>query len=570
MPSSDDWMFDITSTSHPLHTPRPQPDDTAGVSHPLDLPSAQLHVAAEVPASVREAVDRFESWSMSQSLQTQAATVLQHEPTEQHRQAVQQPNDGSWQQHAVQQPQQHQPWQHGQAQQQQGPIQQQGPSQQQGPIWQQGDEVQDWQQQHGHDEQQTPQQNHWQEQALHQQLAHQDGNLLKESDEVPQHLPPHLHQDDNLLLQQQQQECRLSRQQAPGHHHSDAVHGQMESEALLQGPPPKLPSHALSLISATLVAINDSTIVATAPTHAQSPHVGKPSMTPSAAAASATGPTAPMAPSHRPPLPARRPGQTVSTRPGFTDASAKPCLYQQPHSQHPDHAVAHISAGPGAADYTAHPTMHTTQPSTAAASNHGTEYNRGGVSRLPTTIRTGASAGVTPRQSASSSHSATPQGEVFNTTAAAFKGIAISQSTSSTSGARRSSLADASTASHASSGSAADVGVRTDRWSAVDAYRQARDAPADITTTSDMSHDRGGGTHESCGGSRWSAMTAYRQPASPDADKEHAADGPFGAADRRFGAGDGGLRHSRWSAVNAYRQAREAAEQAAEGTPLPT
>ncbi len=91
--------------------------------------------------------------------------------------------------------------------------------------------------------------------------------------------------------------------------------------------------------------------------------------------------------------------------------------------------------------------------------------------------------------------------------------------------------------------------------------QQATTVPVAITST----NDRETTLHVPAGAGLRAAQAAYQEAkaASGDSKSAYLSAGRSGGA-----AGEAGTAPSRWSAVNAYRQAREAAERAAEGTPV--
>lgn len=325
----DDWMFDITSSRDPatvrqeqlqpaspsifhadasslqpstLHTqPIPAHASSAAAvmtaaAHNesvdpelLHLPEAakqqqltQPRVFDEVPASVREAVVRFESWTLAQSEPVQGAQAP----------VALQPHD-----------------------------QRQSENQQQHSLPPQQPEQRHWSQEQ-HQQQQHQQQQHYDHEVPQQQLHQQQRDVQQEQ--------------DHPVLQHQQkkpQHQQALRQETSSRHANDSQQS-LECEAQAPHQPP---SHALSLIDATLAAIND--IHTSSATSALSAHTA-----PSANSACATalpssstisssslsGPSGLAAAGHRPPLPFKRPALTVAPRPGFADAFANPALYQQP------------------------------------------------------------------------------------------------------------------------------------------------------------------------------------------------------------------------------------------------
>ncbi|KAL0042381.1 hypothetical protein WJX77_010775 [Trebouxia sp. C0004] len=305
----DDWMFDITRTSRTAlnrddqqQQAAPQDSHAAGRQQPAasqELQAlTQVPAVSEVPASVKEAVDRFESWTTAQQSlllptgERPAAAVQSDEQTAPGMHSQQHPEGG------VRQFQQEQ----------QTLVQQEVPEL-------------------------CPSQTLLQRQQHRQQLTgHQDAGQQHHSlsqlasQQQLQAQGPGLPQQQHSVRHQEQQQYKTPIPEYPG-----ADSSLQESVAMLQAESVcyRGSSHALGMIDATLAAINGTqTGPATAAPPAQI-------QSPAAASAGAshtsdlvTKPAASVS-SHRP-LHGHTSGLTLSTRPGFTDAFANPSLYQQP------------------------------------------------------------------------------------------------------------------------------------------------------------------------------------------------------------------------------------------------
>ncbi len=340
----DDWMFDITTSRAAMprddqqQQPAPQHSHAAGRQHPAASQESQALTQAtamsEVPASVKEAVDRFESWSTAQQsllLPTGEGSAAAVRPDEQNTPGVhsqQQREDAAVKQ--SQQPQQQDLFGKQSQQQQQPGLfetqvllgEQREPQQRQQTLVQQ--EL----------PQLFPSQTLSQPQQHRQQpTGHQDADQQHHSPSQPasqqqlQAQAPGLPQQQHSVRHQQQQQYK-----APDSEYPSADSSLQESLPMMQDEPPgyRGSSHALGLIDATLSAINDTQ---TGPATAAPPPQIPPPAAASAGASHMSGlgtKAAASVSSQRPLLHAHTSALTLSSRPGFADAFANPSLYQQP------------------------------------------------------------------------------------------------------------------------------------------------------------------------------------------------------------------------------------------------
>ena len=322
----DDWMFDITTSRAAMHRDdqqqqaAPQNSHAAGTQHPAASQESQAITQApavtEVPASVKEAVDRFESWSTAQQsllLPTEAEVHSQQQREDAVRQFQQQQQQDLFGKQAL-------------------PGEQHGPQQTQQTLVQQ--EVlelcppQSLLQPQQHRQQLTGHQHVGQQHHSLSQLASQE-QLQAQASGLPQqqHSVRHQEQQQHSVRHQEQQQYTVPVSEYPG-----ADCSLQQSLPMSQDEPPcyRGSSHALGLIDATLAAINDTQ---TGPaTAASSPQIqSRASASAGASHRSELGtyPAASVS-SQRPPLHAHTSGLTLSSRPGFADAFANPSLYQQP------------------------------------------------------------------------------------------------------------------------------------------------------------------------------------------------------------------------------------------------
>lgn len=494
--TDDDYLFTITASRHSSTTQhvvhRAGSSDAAApptsrqqlADLPEPHPQRPAQGTPEVPASVREAVDRFESWTLAQSAPpppqdgaVAAAVPPGLQAPEDRQQQQQRQQDLLRYQHSTHEL-------HGKQQEQQaGPQLEkqlfQPPQGEQQPsvLW--------------------PQSRHQEPGGCQHGEQHGLQSLADDLPQQQQHLP------NSLRCTEQQQ----AEQQDAGAHdrQRQSLPEPQTCSASQLGP-----SSALSRIEATLAAINDTQ---EAPAPAALPPPTRPSShstqpcagLPTAAAAVATGS------SQRPPLPANRPGPTLSSRPAFAAAFANPSLYQQPwlcpatSSQVPAASLASLR-------------MDTEQ----------THVPVGGQCRTDPFNRLALSSQGFLHSSRHEAAGGTPQ-------------IAGEPSTALTHGARHPVPEQAA---HASA-----LWIAAQHDSAVTALN------------GDTLH-----LGQTCDGEdvrMTAAQLAYRHAKYAPAEKPGLLQ-PSADGDGR-GASDGGTRASRWSAVNAYRQAREAAERAAPG-----
>ena len=530
----DDWMFDITTSRAAMHRDdqqqqaAPQNSHAAGTQHPAasQEPQAitQAPAVTEVPASVKEAVDRFESWSIAQQsllLPTEEGPAAAVQPDEQSA-----PEVHSQQQHedaAVRQFQQQQQQdlfgKQSQQQQQLGlfekqalPGEQHGPKQKQQTLVQQ--EVLDL----------CPSQSLLQPQQHRQQpTGHQDADQQHHS---PSHLAsqeqmqaqaPGLPQRQHSVRHQEQQQYKVPVSEYPG-----ADSSLQQFLPMMQDEPPGYngSSHALGMIDATLAAINDTQ---TGPAAAAPP----PQIQSRAVASSAshtselgTKPAASVS-SQRPPWHAHTSALTLSSRPGFADAFANPSLYQQPWLRPATKSDGANASLPGFGSDHQHSDDPSQKQSLALQSTAAVgPFTAEAADRLGRTHQ-----GL----DRSTSHWAT---------------------WSAPTDARSSSTTQASGVQHAPE-------ELRHLSTAQKGDQQAASAPV-ATTSSETT------LHVPEGTGLRAAQAAYREAKAASGDKKSA----YLSASRSGGAADESCTGpSRWSAVNAYRQAREAAERAAEGAP---
>jgi len=530
----DDWMFDITTSRAAMHRDdqqqqaAPQNSHAAGTQHPAasQEPQAitQAPAVTEVPASVKEAVDRFESWSIAQQ-----SLLL---PTEEGPAAAVQPDEQSAPEVHSQQQREDAVRQFQQQQQQQDlfekqalPGEQHGPQQTQQTLVQQ--EVlelcppQSLLQPQQHRQQLTGHQHVGQQHHSLSQLASQE-QLQAQASGLPQqqHSVRHQEQQQHSVRHQEQQQYTVPVSEYPG-----ADCSLQQSLPMSQDEPPcyRGSSHALGLIDATLAAINDTQ---TGPaTAASSPQIqSRASASAGASHRSELGtyPAASVS-SQRPPLHAHTSGLTLSSRPGFADAFANPSLYQQPWLHPAIKSDAANASLPGLGlDH-----QHSDDPS----QKHSLAL-RSTAAVGPFTADAADRLGRTQQGlDRSSSHFAT---------------------CSAPADARDSSTAQAGGVHHASQ----ELGHLS---TAQNGDQQATSAPVASTSTS----CRETILHGPEGTGLRAAQAAYQEAKAASGERKSA----YLSASRSGGTGgdEACTGPSRWSAVNAYRQAREAAERAAEG-----
>lgn len=506
-----DYLFTITASRHPVQTqhvvhtvgssdaavPSASGQQIAGLSEPH--PQRQAPGTPEVPASVREAVDRFESWTLAQSApaSTQDGAVAAAVPP------GLQASEGWQQQQPQDLPRDHRSTHelHGEQ-----------------PEVQSGPQLEHQQCQPPHDKQQPslmwPQSHHQEPGGCQNGDQHSLQSLADDLPQRQQHLP-----DSLRCTQQQQQE----RQDAGAHNSQTQSLPEPQTSSACQAGP----SSALSLIEATLAAINDTQEAPAPgalppptrpPSHSTQPCAGLPT------AAAAPGAAAAVAavPSQRPPLPANRPGASLSSRPAFAAAFANPSLYQQPWL-----CPATSPQAPAAC------------PARLRTHSEQTDVGVGGqCSSLTSPVRADSWTGPCNMLGLSS------QGSLHSSRHDAACGKPQNA------GEPRTALTHG--AHHPAPEQAAHPSAL---WIA------AQHDSAVTALNGDTLH-----LGQTCDGEHFrmtAAQLAYRHakyaPAEKPGPLQPSADGDEG------GAGDGGTRASRWSAVNAYRQAREAAERAAPG-----
>ena len=259
-----------------------QAQDGSQEGSPLAAP-ALARPAADVPASVKEAVVRFETWTLAQSLPMVPASMSDAPASQQA--ALNQGQPPAWPQ----------PWSSSAAQ---------------------------HQHQQGFDQQ---------------QLKHDS--------------PPSLQLQQQKQQQQQQQQQQLvpqAAEQALRHQSLPSQTAGLSTEASLCQHLQEVPAYqpqstASTFIQATLAAINADHSVASAQ-HADEP-AGRSALPLQAAVAEhpfwtvasgafvAAVSSGEESSAQRPPLPGKRAGQVFLTRPGFADGFANPALYQQPWLQ---------------------------------------------------------------------------------------------------------------------------------------------------------------------------------------------------------------------------------------------
>ena len=485
----DDWVFDITTTSRgAMHRNDQQqqaaPEDShaAGRHHPAASQKLQALTQApamsEVPASVKEAVDRFESWSAAQHslllpiAEGPAAAVQpdEHSAPEAHSQQ-QRGND-------VKQFQQQQPGlfekqalpgeQHGAQQRQQALVQQDLPELCPSQCLSQSQQ---------HRQQLTVHQHASQQQPFLSQLASQE-RLQAQAPGLPQ-------QQHNVRHQKQQYK-------APVFEYPDAASSLQESLPMSQDEPPgyRGSSHALGMIDATLAAINDTQTgpaAAAPPSQIQSPAAA--SAGASHVSEQGTKPAASVS-SQRPPLYAHTSALTLSTRPGFADAFANPSLYQQPWlcpATTPDAANAPLSGFGWDHHHFESPPQK--QNHSTAAVGPFTAEAADRLGRTHARNSSTARAGDVHHASEELGHSSTAQKGDQQATSAPV-------ATSSTSG-RETTLRVPE-----------GIGLRA----AQAAYQEAKAASGDRKGAYLSASRSGGAGDEWCmGPSQWSAVNAYRQ-----------------------------------------------------------
>lgn len=514
----DDWMFDITTTSraamqrHEQQQAAPQDSHAAGRQHPAASQELQAVTQApsvsEVPASVKEAVDRFESWTTAQQLLLLPArerTAADAQSDEQSASEV-----GSQQQREVAVQQSRQQQQPSLLEDQALPGEQHGEQQKQQPLVQQ--EVPELCPPHSLMLQ--PQQ-HRQQLTGHQDAGQQHHSLSQLASQDPlRSQAPGLPQQQHSVRHQEQQQYK-----APVCGGDSSLQG---SVPMSQDEPSAYrgSSHALGMIDATLAAINDTQ---TGPAAAAPP----PQIQASAAASTGTShasqlgtkPAASVS-SQRPPLHAHTSGYALSSRPGFADAFANPSLYQQPWLRPATKSNAANASLPGfGLDH-----QHSQKQSLALESSAAVgPFTAEAADRLGRTHH-----GLDKITSHWATWSAPTDARTSSTTQA--KGV-----------------------HHASE----ELGY----WStAQKGDLQATSAPAATTSTS----GRESTSYVPEGTGLRAAQAAYQEAKAASGDRKSAL-----SADRSGGLGGGEAYtgSSRWSAVNAYRQAREAAERAAAGAP---
>ena len=432
--------------------------------------SSSTQPAHAVPASVKEAVDRFESWTLEQAAVVPPEPLLTH--TQQH----------------MQQTQQEQMLQQAQAQQQaQQQTQQQTQQQQQ--------------------QQRLPTLVLQQEQAV----LPWRGSGVSQSTEPTSCIPLSLSRDasaSSCLTYQRKQEVlepilSQSNQQASSLSTGSIC---MRSPASCLQPEParqqQPQSSASMFIEATLAAINADQSLATqelrgpvssaidlttsAPNHTADLASQAPM---SQADGSVVQPSRPVEGCvQRPPLPAKRAGQTFLTRPRFADAFANPSLYQQPwlqagaRSAGADSApCSHIAdVGQGrCAGHSSGPTVHSrhaTAQREAGSSGHTPHTGTAAVAssaQHPSIRDTGslhqADLDRTTLPPANRSPTQTLAGD-----ATCSQGLNDGRRASRVTNATEQSAGEARHGSR--SDDVGEPGRTGSRWSAVNAYRQAREA----------------------------------------------------------------------------------------------
>ena len=533
---NDDWMFDITTSRAAMQRddqqqqqqPVPQLSHAAGRQHPAASQESQAFTQApalsEVPASVKEAVDRLESWSFAQQsslLPIGEGPAAAVQPDEQNTPGVhsqQQHEDAAVKQ--SQQPQQQDLFGKQSQQQQQPGLfetqallgEQREPQQRQQTLVQQqlpelcpAQSLSQPQQPTGH---QHADQQH---QSLS-QLASQE-QMQAQAPCVPQQ------QQQRSVRYQEQQQYKAPLSEYPGADMPWTL-------PMSQNEPPsyKDSSHAVGLIDATLAAINDTQ---TGPAAAAPPPQIQP---PAAVLAGASGvgtKAAASVSSQRPPLHAHTSGLTLSSRPGFADAFANPSLYQQPWL----HPATKSDDGANASGL----------PGCGSDHQHSDDPSRKQSLALHSTAAVGpSSAEAADRLGRTHSGSDRSTGHWSTTLCSA------------PTNAWESSTAQAGDVHHASE----ELGHLS---TAQKDDQQGTSAPVAITSTNDCET----ALHVPEGAGLRVAQAAYQEAKAASEDRKSASL----SASRSGGAGrdEACTGPSRWSAVNAYRLAREAAERAAQG-----
>ncbi len=521
----DDWMFDITTSRAAMprddqqqQQPAPQHSHAAGRQHPAASQESQALTQApavrEVPASVKEAVDRFESWSAAQPsllLPTGEGPAAPVQPDQQSA-----PEVHSQQQREVALTQSQQQQQPGVIENQALPGKQREPKQVKQTLVQQELPRLCPSQSLSHRQQPTGHQDVGQQQPSLSQLA---------SQEQMQAQAPDFLQQQHSVRHQEQQQYKASGSKYPG-----ADSSLQDSLPMSQDEPPgyRGSSHALGMIDATLAAINDTQTGpagAAPPPQIQSPAAA--SAVASQKSELGTKPAASVS-SQRPPLHAHLSALTLSSRPGFADAFANPSLYQQPWLRPATKSDA----------------ANTFLPGSGLDHQHSDEPSQKQSLAFQSTAAVGpffAEAADRPRRShqgldRSTSHWATTL-------------------CSAPTDARESSTAQAGDVHHASE-------ELRHLSTAQKGDQQATSAP--VATTITRSRETMSHVPEETG--LRAAQAAYQEAKAASWDRRSA----HLSASRSGGAADEAcMGPSRWSAVNAYRQAREAAERAAQGTPAP-
>jgi len=480
----------------------PQNSHAAGTQHPAASQESQAITQApavtEVPASVKEAVDRFESWSTAQQsllLPTEAEVHSQQQREDAVRQFQQQQQQDLFGKQAL-------------------PGEQHGPQQTQQTLVQQ--EVlelcppQSLLQPQQHRQQLTGHQHVGQQHHSLSQLASQE-QLQAQASGLPQqqHSVRHQEQQQHSVRHQEQQQYTVPVSEYPG-----ADCSLQQSLPMSQDEPPcyRGSSHALGLIDATLAAINDTQ---TGPaTAASSPQIqSRASASAGASHRSELGtyPAASVS-SQRPPLHAHTSGLTLSSRPGFADAFANPSLYQQPwlHPAIKSHAANASLPGLGL-DH-----QHSDDPS----QKHSLAL-QSTAAVGPFTAETADRLGRTQHGlDRSSSHFATcsaPADARDSSTAQAGGVHHASQELGHLSTAQNGDQQDTSAPVASTSTSCRETILHgpegTGLRAAQAAYQEAKAASGERKSAY-LSASRSGGTggDEACTGpSRWSAVNAYRQ-----------------------------------------------------------
>ncbi len=524
----DDWMFDITATSRAVmqkddqeQQAAPQDSHAAGTKHPAASQELQALTQApamsEVPASVKEAVDRFESWSTAQHsllLSTGERPAAAVQPDEQSATEV----HSQQQQEDAAVKQSHQQQQSGLFEKQALPGKQHGAQQRQQTLIQQ----------------QLPElcpsqtlsqpQQHWQQPTGHQDANQQDHYLSQlASQQQLQAQAPGLPQQQHSVRPQEQQQYK-----APVCGYPGVDCSLQDSLPMLQDEPPgyRGSSHAVGMIDATLAAINDTQ---TGPAPAAPPFQVQSLAAASASASnmSELGTKAAVSvSSQRPPLHAHTSALTLSSRRGFADAFANPSLYQQPWLR---------------------PATKSDGASASGLPGFGSDHQHSDDSSQKQSLALQSTAAVGPFSAEASDRlGRTHQGSDRSTSHWA------TTLCSAPTNAQNSYTAHAGGVYHASE-------KLRHLTTAQKGDQQATTAPVAITST----NDRETTLHVPEGAGLRAAQAAYQEAKAASEDRKSASL----SASRSGGAGrdEACTGPSRWSAVNAYRLAREAAERAAEG-----